>query len=144
MKVPILRVVLDTSVLVAAFRSRTGASNHVLQLAIQGSLEVVASTAVFLEYEQVLTRDHQRAVHGVPIEEIDRFLTALASRVHPVHLHFIWRPQLRDEKDEIIFEAALNGRAGAIVTHNVRDFLPAAQHFDIQVLTPASFLKQVK
>ena len=138
-----MRVVLDTSVLVAAFRSKFGASNRILELAIQGSFEVVASNPVFLEYEQVLTREDQLAAHGIPREEINRFLIVLANRIVPVHLYFIWRPQLRDRDDEIIFEAALNGQADTIVTHNLRDFQPSARNFDIQVLTPASFLKQV-
>ena len=78
-----MRVVLDTSVLVAAFRSQTGASNRVLQLAMEGSFEVAASNPVFLEYEQVLTREHQLAAHGIPIDEINRFLIVLANRIVP-------------------------------------------------------------
>ncbi len=44
---------------------------------------------------------------------------------------------------EMILEAAVNGHADAIVTHNTRDFRPAKPVFDIDVLTPAEFLKRV-
>jgi predicted nucleic acid-binding protein len=29
----------------------------------------------------------------------------------PVPTHFLWRPQLRDPNDEVVLEAAVNGRA---------------------------------
>jgi hypothetical protein len=37
----------------------------------------------------------------------------------------MWRPQLADPADELVLEAAVNGRASAIVTHNVPDSLKA-------------------
>jgi len=40
-----------------------------------------------------------------------------------------WRPQLTDPKDEFVLEAAVNGQADALVTHNVRDFRIAAARF---------------
>ena len=52
-------------------------------------------------------------------------------------LHYVWRPQLRDPGDEMVLEAAVNGRVDAIVTHNTRDFASVAPSFGLQVLTPA-------
>ena len=53
------------------------------------------------------------------------------------------RPQLADPDDEIVLEAAVNGRSKVIVTHNVRDFEPAAGEFGIEVVTPGTFLKRI-
>lgn len=89
-------------------------------------------------------RPEQRAVHGLDTIDIERFLAALASAVEPVTVHIGWRPQLRDPADEMVLEAAINGRADAIVTFNARDFAPAAQQFGLSVLTPAETLKRVK
>jgi hypothetical protein len=41
-------------------------------------------------------------------------------------------------------EAAVNGRASAIVTHNVRDFLPAARELKIEVITPSVMLQRTR
>ena len=49
-----LRVVLDTSVLVAGLRSRWGAANALLRLVASRRLLPLATPPLFLEYEEVL------------------------------------------------------------------------------------------
>ncbi len=95
--------------------------------------------ALFLEYEEVLGRPE----HRLDLDEIQRFLKALASACEPVDARFLWRPQLRDPSDEMVLEAAINGRADALVTHNVRHFTSAGNRFGLQVLTPADLLREV-
>lgn len=138
------RVVLDTSVIVAGLRSRLGASNRLLELIAEERLVPLATTALFLEYEEVLKRPEQRLATGMDEKAIAGFLAAFASAAEPVEVHFLWRPQLADPDDEIVLEAAVNGRSQAIVTHNVRDFQPAAGDFGIEVVTPGTFLKRIK
>ena len=72
---------------------------------------------------------------------MDDFLNALAGIVIPVQSHYLWRPQLRDPKDEMVLEAAINGQASHLVTLNVRDFTPAANHWNIELIHPSSFLR---
>ena len=43
-----------------------------------------------------------------------------------VNVHFRWRPQLTDPADELVLEAAINGQARMLVTHNIRDFAAAS------------------
>ncbi len=90
-----------------------------------------------MECESVLKRDEVRALHGFSVKQIDKVLSALAVWVHPVLLHYVWRPQLRDPGDEMVLEAAVNAQVLAIVTHNTRDFAAVAPSFGLQVLTPA-------
>jgi putative PIN family toxin of toxin-antitoxin system len=138
------RVVLDTSVVVTALRSRAGASNLVLRKVAAGRLQAVATTALLLEYEAVLKRPEQRLVTGLRLDDIERILGALARVLEPVDVYFQWRPQLADPSDELVLEAAVNGRANAIVTHNVRDFAPATTRFRLSVLRPADLAMRLR
>ena len=71
---------------------------------------------------------------------IDRFLGGFAALAEPVEVHLRWRPQLRDAGDELVLEAAVNGRADALVTHNIRDFQGAAERFGLDLTTPGDLL----
>jgi predicted nucleic acid-binding protein len=92
----------------------------------------------------VLKRPEQRLVHGLGLREIDRFLAGLAAASEAVEVSFQWRPQLRDANDEMVLEAAVNGRAAALVTHNVRDFAKGAERFRLRVLQPGELLKELR
>ena len=138
-----MRVVLDTSVLVAGLRSQLGASHRVLTLVARRQCIPLVTTAVFFEYEAVLLRPEHRLATGMGEQDIEGFLAAFASAAEPVELNFLWRPQLHDPADELILEAAVNGHAGGIVTHNIRDFRGVTRSFGIRVMTPARLLQEL-
>jgi putative PIN family toxin of toxin-antitoxin system len=139
-----LRVVLDTSVVVAALRTTLGAGSAVLRLVAEREMIALATPPLFLEYEEVLQRAEQRLAHGLDNGELESFLSELAAVVEPIELHFRLRPQLRDPKDEMVLETAINGRADALVTYNISDFAVAGRRFQIPVLTPGQLLQKVK
>jgi len=138
------RAVLDTSVILAALRSRGGASNRLVELIALGRLQPLASTALFLEYEDVLQRPENRLATRMSEEDVEGFLAALASAAQAVEVNFRWRPQLRDPNDELVLEAAVNGQADALVTHNIRDFHTVARLFNLRVLLPRELLKELE
>lgn len=138
-----MRVVLDTSVLVAGLRSQRGASSRVLFAIAERRCVPLVTTALFLEYESVLLRAEQRLATGMNAADVEGFLAAFASAAEPIELNFLWRPQLRDPADEMVLEAAVNGRASAVVTHNMDDFRPATIQFGVRTLTPTEFLKEL-
>lgn len=137
------RVVIDTSVMVAALRSRRGASSALLRAVARREIAALATTALFLEYEDVLKRDEHLRAAGLHEEDVDRFLGALASLATPVEVRVRWRPQLRDANDELVLEAAINGRADMLVTFNERDFAGVAPRFGIRVVRPAIILQEL-
>ncbi|MEA2772982.1 MAG: hypothetical protein QOD93_5944 [Acetobacteraceae bacterium] len=130
--------------MISAFRSRLGAAYRILGLVAERRLVPLATPALFLEYEAVLKRPEQRAVSGLSLGQLDVALAALAAAVEPVDVHFAWRPQLADPDDEMVLDAALNGRADALVTHNVADFLAAAERFDLLLLKPIDLLRKLE
>ena len=138
------RVVLDTSVIVAGLRTRHGAANRVLRLVADGRLVLLATPPLFLEYEDVLGRPEHRLVHGLTPEAIEEFLAELAALVEPVGIHFQWRPQVRDPSDEMVLEAAINGRADALVTYNIKHFAVPGERFGIPILRPVDVLGKVR
>ncbi len=139
-----LRIVLDTSVVVAGLRSRRGGANALLRLVASGRVRILATPPLFLEYEEVLKRPEHRLAHGLSLAELDALLAELAALIEPVEIHFQWRPQGCDPSDEMVLEAAVNGRADAIVTFNVAHFAAATERFDIATLGPAEFLRRMK
>ncbi len=139
-----MRLVLDTNALVAALRSPSGASAEILRLARRRKLQLLASAALAIEYEAVCHRDAHREAAGLSTEEVGQFLDAVIDLVEAVDIWFLWRPQLKDPGDELVLETAVNGRAGAIATFNLRDFGRVRERFGIEVLTPAELLRRVK
>lgn len=139
-----MKIVLDTSVMVAGLRTRLGAGNAVLRLVALRQVTLLATPPLFLEYEDVLKRPEQQLTHGLTIEQVDEFLAELAALIDPVEVHFQWRPQGRDPNDEMVLEAAINGQADALVTYNVADFAEPAERFNLAVMRPADLLKKVK
>jgi predicted nucleic acid-binding protein len=133
-------VVLDRNVLVAAFRSRRGASFELLRLLEQGRFEAAVSVPLALEYEATLLR------HAADLGTAPGEATALVDYFCAVgrheDVHFLWRPILADPRDEFVLELAVASRAEAIVTHSVRDF-GGAERFGVMVLTPRELLPRL-
>ena len=134
-------VVLDSGVLVAALRSNRGASFRVVTLLRSGRFEIAVSVPLVLEYEAVLRR-HAREL-GLKSQEATGLVDYLCSIGHRQEIHFLWRPTLRDPRDEFVLELAVAARSDAIVTHNLRDFA-GAKLFGIKVVTPATFLRSIE
>ena len=139
-----MKVAFDTDVIVAARRSRSGASHALLRALHAGHLTAVASVSMMLKYEAVLMRPEQRQATGMSAQDVQDFLDELAALLIPVTSWFLWRPRLRDPDDEMVLEAAINGGAEAIVTFNGRDFLPGAAAFNLRILTPAEALLELR
>ena len=138
-----MRLVVDTNVIVAAFRSTLGASNALLRHVAAGRVRLLCSTALFLEYEAVLGRSEIREWTRHTLADVDAVMNTLAAVAEPVDVHFRTRPILRDAGDEMVLEVAGNGGADAIVTHNVKDFEPA-RSLGIEVATPGEIVGRLK
>jgi putative PIN family toxin of toxin-antitoxin system len=133
--------VLDTDVLVAAFRSDSGASRLILEKALAQAFESLLSVPLMLEYEAVLTRPEHLSASQASVQDAEDVLDGLAAVGKRVKLAFRWRPELVDPNDDMVLETAVNGQAHAIVTFNERDFNPVAARFGCRVMRPGQFLR---
>jgi len=100
--------------------------------------------ALFLQYEDVLKRPEQLRISRLTLTQVDQILAALGSAAEPVAIHYSWRPQLPDPTDELVLEAAVNGRADALVTYNLRHFAQAAARFGLRLARPAEVLEEMR
>ena len=141
---PRVRLVLDTDVVVAAFRSDRGLSRRLLLAALNRKIIMLVSVPLMLEYEAVLKRPEQLDAIGVTSDEIDAVLDALAAVIEPVRLRFLWRPMLKDPSDEMVLETAVNGQADRLVTFNLRHLGQAAQEFGISADGPGAIWREIR
>jgi putative PIN family toxin of toxin-antitoxin system len=131
------RVVLDTNVLVAAIRSRKGASFKLLSLVGRGHFEPVVSVPLALEYEDALARHAAEA--GLTADDAEAIVDYLCKVSLHQPVFFLWRPLLADPKDDMVAEVAIAAGCDFIVTFNARDFA-AVRQFKVRVVTPKEFL----
>jgi predicted nucleic acid-binding protein len=125
-------------------RSPAGASAHLLMAARARRITMVANVALALEYEAICRRSEHMAAAGLGADDVEIFVTAVVAMAEPVESHFMWRPQLRDPDDELVLEAAVNGRAAMIVTFNQRDFGRAPSRFGIDVVKPVEAIGRIR
>ena len=136
-----MRVVLDTNILIAASRSRRGASYYLLQLIPDKRFEICLSTPLYLEYLDVLTRPEHRP-KGISDEQIFGTIRYLTAQAHLQEIYYYWRPFLPDVKDDMVLELAVAAQAKRIITFNIKDFR-GIDVFAIEAMKPRDFLVEI-
>ena len=135
-----IRVVLDTNVLVAGLMSRDGASAELLRrVGAYSGIQPTLSVPLVFEYEAALKR--KLGSDDTRIAAILDYLCLVGERRDT---YFLWRPFLRDAGDEMVLEVAVGAAASMIVTHNVRDFANVEEKFKIRVVTPGAVLLELE
>lgn len=135
-----MKVVFDTSVLVAATRSKQGASYALVAGLPHKLYQICLSVTLYMEWQDVLSRPEHLPPKQTP-KDARQFLRYLASISHLQDIYFLWRPFLRDPADDMVLELAVAAGAQMIVTHNIRDF-DRVTTFGIQAITPGDFLEK--
>jgi len=132
------QIVIDTNVLIAGLSSKRGASFRLLELLESELFEINLSVPLVFEYEDVAKGLARRLrLTGRDIDDLLDFLCQIAN-LHEIF--FLWRPFLKDPKDDMVLELAVTARCQYIVTFNVADFAGIEQ-FGIRAIKPSEFLK---
>lgn len=96
-----MRVVFDTSVLVAAARSQQGASFAIVSSIPAPEFQPCLSVGLYTEWQAVLTRQESVPPGQTP-EDVLRYLRYLAGQSHLQEIHFLWRPFPSDADDDMV------------------------------------------
>lgn len=130
-------VVLDSNVIISALKSATGVSFRIIRLVRDGVVRSAVTAPLVFEYEDVASRPGMLP-HLSP-SEITAFLDWFVSVSSQHKVHFLWRPLLRDSKDDMVLEAAAAASADFLVTYNISDFYGASS-LGVRVVTPPQLL----
>lgn len=134
------QIIIDTNILVAAFRSQRGVANLLLAKLNDVRWQVNLSTPLLLEYEDVLKRPAMRQF--IAEADVDIFLNGLCSIAQYHEIFYLWRLLATDPNDAFLLELAVKAKADFIITYNPKDFSAAAS-FGIKLATPKEFLQLV-
>ena len=136
---------LDTNVLYQALYSKDGASYWILKKVREGKFQIALSVPVFQEYQDVLTRKKSLENFELKISDIEKFLRFIAYIGKTYNIFFLFRPNLKDEKDNMLVELAITSQSDYLITSNIKDFKNAELKFNqLKVITPSDFIKEWK
>jgi putative PIN family toxin of toxin-antitoxin system len=139
-----LRVVIDTDVLVAAFLSPEGASRQLILDALDKKFALLLSTSLLLEYESVLRRPQHLARAAATEADVTEILDALAGICVPVVFDYNWRPTGAHADDELVIETAINGHADALATFNLKHMRDAGALFGFHAQRPGPLVRRMR
>jgi putative PIN family toxin of toxin-antitoxin system len=132
------QIIIDTNVVIAALRSKRGASSKLLSLLGAGLFDIHDSVPLIFEYEDVIQR--QRVSLGLSNQDVSDFINSLCALAQHHEIYFLWRPFLPDANDKLILELAVSAQCDYIVTHNISDF-KGVEKFGVKAITPREFLQ---
>ena len=135
-----IRAVLDTNVLYSGLRSRNGASFRLLERLDGPTFQPCISVPLVLEYQQTLIQ--KQSDLRLTESEIESVIDYLCLIGHKQRIFYLWRPFLRDSKDDMVLELAVAAECEYIITYNSKDFR-GAERFGISIISPQKFLEKI-
>jgi predicted nucleic acid-binding protein len=134
-----IRAVIDTNILLEGL-THLGPAAQVVDAWVSGDEFIpCVSTALALEYQDVLERklSPMRGVAAL------KALQALLARAQYVPIRYSFRPSSPDPGDDFVVDCVLNS-GSVLVTANLRDFRAPAERWGFTVLQANEFLRLLK
>ena len=80
---------------------------------------------------------------GLSTDDVRALIDYICTVARRQSIYYLWRPLLRDPKDDMVAEVAVASGAETIVTHNLKDFA-GVERFGVVAVSPAVFLKRFR
>lgn len=136
-----IRAVLDANIYISACLRPEGPPGKILRLLLEDqAFHLVGSAAIFDEVRRGLNYPRVRRYHDLSPEQIDRWVIALALIAEPTEGNLKLRAVERDPDDDAYVVAALEGRAGYIVSGD-SDLLELHEYRGVHIVTAHAFLR---
>ncbi len=136
------RIFLDSSVIIAACGSRSGASHAVIVMAEIGLFKVLISEQVIEECDRNITKKLPKAL---PIFRQILNVTNPEILPNPSITDVAKWETLIEPKDAPILTAALLAQSDRLLSLNTRDFTPSvAQQSGLKIQTPSEFIQEIR
>jgi putative PIN family toxin of toxin-antitoxin system len=135
-------VTVDTNVIFSALHSNRGASHKIFKLILDEKIGLAISSQLYFEYYDVLTRMELFEKLSMTLDDIENVLDLIALLARKHSIYFLLRPNLIDEKDNMVVECAFASNSDYLITSNVKDFQRGElKGFRFKVVTPGEFYK---
>ncbi|MBM2816931.1 MAG: putative toxin-antitoxin system toxin component, family [Ignavibacteria bacterium] len=134
----VIRIVIDTNVITSALMSKKGYSYRLLSIIDDVRFKPYISTPLIFELEDVVQRNKRKI--KLNQNEIDDILDYICYVAEQRKIFFLWRPFLKDPKDDMFLELAVEANCDYIITFNKKDFL-GIEKFGLKALTPKEFFE---
>ena len=134
-----IQIVIDTNIFISALRNDTGASFYLLSLVGKNEFETNISVPLIMEYESVAHRCLNQT--NLTVSNLNDILDYVCFSSNRHKINYLWRPFLKDPKDDLVLELAVKARSQHIITFNKKDFKNISK-FGISAVTPWEFLKE--
>ena len=132
------KIIIDTNIIVSALKSRNGFSFDLLSIIDDRRFKVYISVPLIFEYEDAVKRNKSKI--KLNKSDIDAIIDYICLIAEKRKIFYLWRPYLKDPKDDMILELAVESEADYIISFNKKDFVEV-EKFNIKVVTPKEFLK---
>ncbi len=133
-----LKVVLDTNVLVSAVLVNNGKSAQILER--HGEFDLILSEDILAETLDVLRRRRIQKKRPISQEALNKYFQRLRSASRLVSVQEVENIITNDPPDNLVLACAVEGNADYLVSGNLH-LLNLRQHRGIEIVTPAEFLK---
>jgi len=133
-------IVIDTNVLLAALKSKRGASYRLLTLLGTDHFTLSISVPLLLEYEAVVSQ--YLVETGLSSNDLADILDYVCATSQHQRIYYLWRPFLKDTKDDMVLELAVAASSQVVITFNQKDFRGIEQ-FGLRAMTPKEFLEWI-